>query len=208
MQMITIYDYLTSGKHIYDATLNIYDYINDNVRASYENELKHKFGELYLYTDDETTIKNDIKDMFALKAHVYSAIFNANANLSPANEYSETETHTGTVTTTDTGTVTNDSTPSTIVTTTENKNTADNGTLRAVGSVINSSTGTDTVERTDDLTIERTDDLTVERGGYRDLYNNIIRVLEIAKTNINDVIIRDTLETLTYSIYNIEDLTL
>lgn len=206
--MITIYDYLTSGKHIFDSELNIYDYINDNVRASYENELKHKFGELYLYTDDETTIKNDIKDMFALKAHVYSVIYNANSNLSPANEYSETETHTGTVTTTDTGTVTNDSTPSVIATTTENKNTADNGTLRAVGTIVNSSTGTDTVERTDDLTIERTDDLTVERGGYRDLYNNIIRVLEIAKTNINDVIIRDTLETLTYNIYNIEDLSL
>lgn len=206
--MITIYDYLTSGKHIFDASLNSYDYIDDNVRAAYEHELKHKFGELYLYTDDESTIKNDIIDMFALKAHVYRAIYNANSNFDPSNEYSESETHTGTVTTTDTGTVTNESTPSTIVTTTENKNTADNGTLRAVGSVINSSTGSDVVERTDDLTVKRTDNLAVGRSGYRDLYNNILRVLEIAKTNLNDVIVRDTLETLTYNIYNIEDLTL
>lgn len=206
--MITIYNYLKAGNNIYSANVLTYDYIDSDIVSALELTLKNKYGSLCLFTDDETEIKNMIDAMFILNAPRYSALYNIDMVNDPSVEFYEKETNSGTVTTTDSGTVTTENTPEVIATTTENKNTADNATLRATGSIVNSSTGSDTVERTDDLTFERTDDLTREREGFNNLIDNAERIARLMNNALFDIIIKDTLDNLTYNIYGIEDLTL
>lgn len=206
--MITIYDYLKSGKHIYSANVLTYDYIDSDMVSALELTLKNKYGALCLFTDDETEIKNTVDAMFKINAPRYYALYNIDMVNDPSIEFYEKETNSGTVTTTDSGSVTTESTPEVIATTTQNKNTADNATLRATGSIVNSSTGSDTIERTDDLTYERTDDLTREREGFNNLIENAERIARLMNNAIFDIIIKDTLDNTTYNIYGYEDLTL
>ncbi|MBR4806489.1 MAG: hypothetical protein IKZ64_01565 [Alphaproteobacteria bacterium] len=206
--MITIYNYLKAGNNIYSSNILNYDYMNSDVISALELTLKNKYGSLCLFTDDETEIQNMIDAMFTINAPRYYALYNIDMVNDPSIEFYEKETNSGTVTTTDSGTVSTESTPEVIATTTENKNTADNATMRAVGSIVNSSTGSDTVERTDDLTFERTDDLTREREGFNNMIENAERIARLMNNAIFDIIIKDTLDTLTYNIYGKEDLTL
>lgn len=206
--MITIYNYLKAGNNIYSSNILNYDYMNSDVISALELTLKNKYGSLCLFTDDETEIQNMIDAMFTINAPRYYALYNIDMVNDPSIEFYEKETNSGTVTTTDSGTVSTESTPEVIATTTENKNTADNATMRAVGSIVNSSTGSDTVERTDDLTFERTDDLTREREGFNNMIENAERIARLMNNAIFDIIIKDTLDTLTYNIYEKEDLTL
>lgn len=205
--MILIRNYLNANKNIFPSSLTSLDYIDTTILANMETLIKIRYGYMNMFTDNETEIQTIVTALFAVKGAEYQDIYNADI-LDPTVEFYEKRTNTGTVTNTDSGTVTNDSTPAVIATTTENKNTADNATLRAVGSIVNSSTGTDTVERTDDLTFERTDDLTEEREGFNNLITNVERLLNLVKNSVYDVIIKDVINEITYNIYGYEDLTL
>lgn len=189
---MTILQYLKNGNNFYSSSLETLDYISSDIITSLETILKNKYGALTLITDDETEIQNIIESMFMLNNDRYTALFNIDLITDPSSEFYEKETNSGTVTHT--------LTPSVVSTTTEKRNTADNATMRNVGQVENSSTGSDTNEREDDLT--------KEREGYNDIFNNGLRMLELSRNALYDIIIKDTIDNVCYNIYGKEDLTI
>ena len=189
---MTILQYLKNGNNFYSSSLETLDYISSDIITSLETILKNKYGALTLIIDDETEIQNIIESMFMLNNDRYTALFNIDLITDPSSEFYEKETNSGTVTHT--------LTPSVISTTTEKRNTADNATMRNVGQVENSSTGSDTNEREDDLT--------KEREGYNDIFNNGLRMLELSRNALYDIIIKDTIDNVCYNIYGKEDLTI
>lgn len=219
----TISEYLKT-KHLFDNGLTSYDYIDAGIITALENVINVKFGLCNLYTDNETTIKSNITNMFALNDMKYKSLFNIEKLDDPTKEFSETKTNTGTQTNVDTGTQTNGNsgtvthvvTPSVVATTTESKNTADNATMRAIAQVQNSSTGTDTDQRTDNLshtrtdnlTHTRTDNLTENRSGYNNQFANAEMILNFSRNVLYDIIIDDVIRTVVIPIYGKEDLTL
>ena len=221
--LTTISNYLKT-KHIFDGGLTSYDYIDSGIITALENVINVKFGACTLYTDDETMIKSNVTNMFALNDMKYTSLFNIDKLDDPTKEYSETKTNTGTQTNantgtqsdSDTGTVTNVLTPSVVATTTESKNTADNGTLRAIAQVQNSSTGTDNNTRTDNLAHSRTDNLlhtrtdnlTETRTGYNNQFANAELILNFSRNVLYDIIINDVIKLIVIPIYGKEDLIL
>lgn len=221
--LTTISNYLET-KHIFDNGLTSYDYIDAGIITALENVINVKFGACTLYTDNETIIKSNVTNMFAINDMKYKSLFNIDKLDDPTKEYSETKTNTGTQTDLNTGTQTNMDTgtvahvitPSVVATTTESKNTADNGTMRAVAQVQNSSTGTDndtrtdnlTYTRTDNLTHTRTDNLTETRSGYNNQFANAELILNFSRNVLYDIIIDDVIKLIVIPIYGKEDLTL
>lgn len=189
---MTILQYLKNGNNFYSSSLETLDYISSDIITSLETILKNKYGALTLITDDETEIQNIIESMFMLNNDRYNALYNIDLITDPTIEFYEKKTNTGTVTHT--------LTPSVVSTTTEKRNTADNATMRNVGQVENSSTGSDTNQRTDNTT--------EEREGYNDIFNNGLRMLELSRNALYDIIIKDTIDNVCYNIYGKEDLTI
>ena len=221
--LTTISNYLKT-KHIFDSSLTAYDYIDSDIITALENIINVKFGKCNLYTDDETMIKSNIISLFAINDMKYKTLFNVDKLDDPTKEYSETKNNTGTQTDTNTGTqgdsntgtVTHVVTPSVVATTTESKNTADNGTMRAVAQVQNSSTGSDndtrtdnlSHTRTDNLTHTRTDNLSETRTGYNNQFANAEMILNFSRNVLYDIIIDDVIKTIVIPIYGKEDLAL
>ena len=189
---MTILQYLKNGNNFYSSTLENLDYMSSDIITALEIILKNKYGALTMITENETEIQNIIESMFTLNNDRYYALYNIDLITDPSVEFYEKKTNTGTVT--------HELTPSVISTTTEKRNTADNATMRNVGQVENSSTGSDTNERTDDL-VE-------EREGYNDIFNNGLRMLELSRNALYDIIIKDTIDNVCYNIYGKEDLTI
>lgn len=203
--MIQVSEYLKS-KTIFDSTeLASYDYLSSAVCKALNTVFGVKYNKMYLITDDATTIHTIVADTILLNNAKYADIFRA-MQLDPTEEFSETKTNTGTQTFTATGTVTNVSTPEVISTVSDSKNTANSATLRVIDQTESSSTGSDTVERTDDLTNERTDDLTEVRDGYNNVFDNVEKLLHFVNMELYDTIIRDIEKAVCYPIYNINDL--
>ena len=190
--MTTLKQFLNAGNNIYGSSLLTLDYMSSDVVTALEKILKTKYGALTMIDDDETEIQSIIESMFLINNDRYTALYNIDQINDPSIEFYEKETNSGTVTHT--------LTPSVVSTTTEKKNTADNATMRNIGQVENSSTGSDTNEREDDLT--------KEREGFNDLFNNGLRMLELAQNALYDIIIKDTIDYICYNIYGKEDLTL
>ena len=187
---MTILQYLKNGNNFYSSSLLTLDYMSSDIVTAMEKILKTRYGALTLIDDDETEIQSIVESMFAINNDRYTALYNIDLINDPSIEFYEKETNTGTVT--------HVLTPTVVSTTTEKKNTADNATMRNVGQVENSSTGSDTNERTDD-TVK-------EREGFNDLFNNGMRMLELARNALYDIIIKDTIDYVCYNIYGKEDL--
>lgn len=187
---MTILQYLKNGNNFYSSSLLTLDYMSSDLATAMETILKSRYGALNLISDDETEIQNIIESMFAINNDRYTALYNIDLINDPSVEFYEKKTNTGTVT--------HVLTPTVVSTTTEKRNTADNATMRNVGQVENSSTGFDTNERTDD-TVE-------EREGFNDIFNNGLRVLDLARNALYDIIIKDTIDYVCYDIYGKEDL--
>lgn len=189
---MTILQFLNDGNNIYGSSLLTLDYMSSDIVTALETILKNKYGALNLISNNETEIQAIIESMFTINNDRYTALYNIDQINDPSIEFYEKKTNTGTVT--------HELTPSVISTTTEKRNTADNATMRNIGQVENSSTGSDTNERTDDLT--------EEREGYNDLFNNGLRMLDLARNALYDIIIKDTIDYVSYNIYSKEDLTI
>ena len=187
---MTILQYIKDGNNFYSSSLLTLDYMSSDIVTAMEKILKTRYGALTLITDDETEIQSIIESMFAINNDRYTALYNVDSINDPSIEFYEKKSNTGTVT--------HVLTPTVVSTTTEKKNTADNATMRNVGQVENSSTGFDTNARTDN-TVE-------EREGFNDLFNNGLRLLELARNALYDIIIKDTIDYVCYNIYGKEDL--
>lgn len=201
-----ISEYLKT-KEIFDSSLATnYDYLTSAILTALTTMINTKFGVLRMIDDTETTIKGVVNAMFVINDMKYKALFNIDKLDDPTKEFYEKRTFTGTVTNTDSGTVTTELTPSVVATTSEKKNTADNGTLKTINQIENSSTGSDTNERTDNLTFERTDDLTHEREGYNNAFSNADIILKLSNNALYDIIINDVISTITLNVYDLDDL--
>lgn len=203
--MIQVSEYLKT-KTIFDSTsLTGYDFIDSDICDALNNIFGIKYNKMYLIDSDDITIHGIVDDTILLNQYKYNDIF-LTMQLDPTKEYYEKKTNTGTQTYTNSGTVTDVSTPEVITTVNGSKNTANNGTLRVVDQTESSSTGSDTIERTNDLTNERTDDLTEEREGYNNVFDNADKLLRIVDMELYDTIIRDIMKAVCYPIYDINDL--
>lgn len=203
--MIQVSEYLKS-KTIFDITsLTGYAYFDSDICDALNTVFGIKYNKMYLIDSDDTVIHEVVADTVLLNNAKYNDIFGA-MTLDPTLEFSETKTNTGTQTYTATGTQTHETTPQTVTTVDASKNTANNATLRVIDRTESSSTGSDTVERTDDLTNERTDDLSETREGYRNIFDNVERLLHFVDMELYDQIIKDVMKAVCYPIYNIDDL--
>lgn len=203
--MIQVSEYLKS-KTIFDSTsLAGYDYITSDICSALNNIFGIKYNKMYLIDDSETKIHEIVSDTILLNDSKYTDVFTA-MQLDPTKEFYESKTNTGKQTYNQTGTVTNVSTPETVTTVNASKNTANNGTLRVVDQTESSSTGDDTVERTDDLQNERTDNLTEIRQGYNDIFTSTDKLLRFVDMDLYNTIITDIMKAVCYPIYNIDDL--
>lgn len=203
--MIQVSEYLNS-KTIFDSTsLAGYDYFDSDICDALNNIFGIKYNKMYLIDDNETNIHEIVADTILLNNSKYTDIFNA-MQLDPTKEFYESKTNTGTQTYAQTGTVTNVSTPEVVTTVNASKNTANNGTLRVIDQTESSSTGDDTVERTDNLQNERTDNLTEIRQGYNDIFTSTDKLLNFANMDLYDNIITDIMKAVCFPIYNINDL--
>jgi len=203
--MIQVLEYLNS-KTIFDITsLAGYVYFDSDICDALNNIFGIKYNKMYLIDDNETNIHAIVTDTILLNNSKYTNIFNA-MRLDPTKEFYESKTNTGTQTYTQTGTVTNVSTPEVVTTVNASKNTANNGTLRVIDQTESSSTGDDTVERTDNLQNERTDMLTEIRQGYNDIFTSTDKLLNFANTDLYDTIITDIMKAVCFPIYDINDL--
>lgn len=189
---MTILQFLNDGNNIYGSSLLTLDYMSSDIVTALETILKNKYGALNLISNNETEIQAIIESMFTINNDRYTALYNIDQINDPSIEFYEKKTNSGTVT--------HELTPSVVSTTTEKRNTADNATMRNIGQVENSSTGSDTNERTDDLT--------EEREGYNDLFSNGLRMLDLARNALYDIIIKNTIDYVSYNIYSKEDLTI
>ena len=203
--MIQVSKYLET-KTIFDGTsLASYDFFDSDIIDALNNIFGIKYNKMYLIDDNDTVIHGIVDDTILLNASKYNDIFKAMA-LDPEKEFSETKTNTGTQTYTATGTQTHVTTPEVVSTVDSSKNTANNATLRVIDRTESSSTGSDTVERTDDLTNERTDDLSESRNGYNDIFKNVESLLHFVDMELYETILRDIMKAVCYPIYNIDDL--
>lgn len=203
--MIQVSKYLKT-KTIFDSTsLSSYDFFDSDIIDALNNIFGIKYNNMYLVNDDDTIIHGIVDDTILLNASKYDDIFGA-MTLDPTLEFSETKTNTGTQTYTATGTQTHVTTPEVVSTVDSSKNTANNATLRVIDRTESSSTGSDTVERTDDLTNERTDDLSESRNGYNDIFKNVESLLHFVDMELYETILRDVMKAVCYPIYDIEDL--
>ncbi len=203
--MIQVSEYLKS-KTIFDNTsLAGYDYFDTDICSALNNIFGVKYNKMYLIDDNDVNIHGIVEDTILLNNSKYTDIFNA-MQLDPTIEFYESKTNTGTQTYKQTGTVTNVSTPEVVTTVNASKNTANNGTLRVIDQTESSSTGDDTVERTDDLQNERTDDLIETRQGYNDIFTSTDKLLNFVNMDLYDTIITDIMKAVCYPIYNINDL--
>lgn len=175
----TIQQYFKNGNVIFDQELTEYEYMTADIISALNYILKYKYGKNNIFSDDQTDITDSVNAMFLLNDNQYTALFNIDKMVSPADEYNETQIlsgrrelrktgtstlkDTGTSTTADTGTQTTEVTPETVSTVTNSKNTSDSGTMRAIEQTQTSSTGSDTSVRTDALNSQRTDDLQHQR---------------------------------------------
>lgn len=189
---MTILQYLENGNNFYSSSLETLDYVSNDIITSLETILKNKYGALTLISENETEIQSIIESMFMLNNDRYNALYNIDLITDPSIEFYEKKTNTGTVTHT--------LTPQVVATTTEKRNTADSATMRNIGQVENSSTGSDENKRTDNTT--------EEREGYNDIFNNGLRMLELSRNALYDIIIKDTIDNVCYNIYGKEDLTI
>ena len=203
--MIQVSEYLKS-KTIFDSTsLAGYAYFDSDICDALNTVFGIKYNKMYLIDSDDTIIHEVVADTVLLNNAKYNDIFGA-MTLDPTLEFYESKTNTGTQTYTATGTQTHETTPQTVTTVDASKNTANNATLRVIDRTESSSTGSDTVERTDDLTNERTDDLSETREGYRNIFDNVERLLHFVDMELYDQIIKDVMKAVCYPIYNIDDL--
>lgn len=203
--MIQVSKYLKT-KTIFDSTsLASYDFFDSDIIDALNNIFGIKYNNMYLVDNDDTVIHGIVDDTILLNASKYGDIFSA-MSLDPTLEFSETKTNTGTQTYTATGTQTHVTTPEVVSTVDSSKNTANNATLRVTDRTESSSTGSDTVERTDDLTNERTDDLSESRNGYNDIFKNVESLLHFVDMELYETILRDVMKAVCYPIYDIDDL--
>lgn len=203
--MIQVSEYLSS-KTIFDNTsLAGYDYINSAICTALNKIFGIKYNKMYLIDDNETNIHEIVADTILLNNSKYADVFKA-MQLDPTKEFYESKTNTGTQTYKQTGTQTNVSTPEVVTTVNASKNTANNATLRVTDQTESSSTGEDTVERTDDLQNQRTDDLTETRQGYNDIFTSTDKLLQFVNMDLYDNILTDIMKAVCYPIYNINDL--
>lgn len=209
-------------KTIFDSTaLAGYDFFTSDIINALNSIFGIKYNSMYLITDDELVIHNIVEDTILLNVAKYNDMYYA-LTLDPVEEYSETKTNTGTQTYLNTGTQTNADTgtqttvltPGVVTTATSSKNTANNGTLRAIDQTQTSSTGTDnntrtdnlTSTRTDNLTNTRTDNLTEVRAGYNNVFNNVAQLMNFVNMDLYDTILKDIMKMVCYPIYNVNDL--
>lgn len=175
----TIQQYFKSGNVIFDQELSEYEYMTADIISALNYILKYKYGKNNIFSDDQTDITDAVNAMFLLNDDKYTALYNIDRMVNPADEYNETQilsgrreirktgtstlADTGTSTTADTGTQTTEVTPETINVNTFSKKTSDNDSMRQLEMNQSSSTGSDTSVRTDALQSQRTDNLQHQR---------------------------------------------